>query len=292
MAREALDLSQFDSVDAIGTDDLDAGDAFNEVEEQEEEDTSDADNENEDQDEGPIGFSFGEDEPEQEEEAAEPPSKLRGIISNQDREIKRLKAMLEPKVEPIEVGPRPRLEDFDFDHDAFDAAVDTWLETKQKADNQHAALRREQEEKNREGNKILTDYQGRAKTFAATHRISDYEDAQSAVEDELGVEKVSLLIAGSPKAEELIYALHKNPAKLKALAGINNLPRFMYEAATLQKDIKVRQGRKSPPVDAPVRSNGSSASGDRRLAALEAEAARTGDRSKVVKYKADLRDKH
>ena len=244
-----------------------------------------------DQDEGePVSFGFGEEA--EAEEAREPDEtplvrQLRKELRERNRELKRFQ--VEAPQQAPKRRPRPTIDDHDWDQDKFNADLDLWVEEEKAADKAESEQRRTLEEKNREGTQILNEYQGRAKSFASTHRIPDYEDAQAQVEDELGAEKVSLIIAGSPKAEELIYALYKNPGKMKTLAGIGNLPRFMYEAAMLQKDIKVRQGRKSPPTDKPISSNGSAAMGDKKLAALEAKAAKTGDRTEVVRYKKQLK---
>lgn len=280
-----LDLSEYDSVDDIGqpdqADDLGA-----------EEDNGDEGTDGDD--DAPPLFAFGE---EDQPDAANPDAeetplvrKLRKERRDLARELKRYQEQNAPR--PIEVGPRPTYEDCDFDPDRFERETDAWIAKKTQADAEVSQQRQAEEAKTREGTQILAEYQTRAKSFAAANRISDYDDAFADVEDKLGAEKAALIIAGSPKAEELIYALHKNPKKMDALATISNLPRFMYEAATLQKDLKVSQTRKSPPADTPVRGNGSSASGDRRLAQLEVEAERTNDRRKVVAYKAALRNKN
>ncbi len=230
--------------------------------------------------------SFG-DEPEG-AAAPEADTPLVRTLRNQLRETQRENRQLKRTTpQPrVELGPKPKFEDFDYDEEKFNQATDDWYARKAVVDRENEQRAAEQRQVEEQGNAILSAYQDRAKKLP----VSDFDAAHQYVSDELGEQRASIIIAGSDDAEKLIYALYKSPAKLEALQKIENPIRFAFAAAALQKDLKTMK-RRAPAPDTPIRSNaGNDASAsDKRLAKLEAEADRTGDRTKVVAYKRQLR---
>jgi hypothetical protein len=82
-------------------------------------------------------------------------------------------------------------------------------------------------------------------------------------------------------AAKFIYALGKHPAQLAALAAQSDPIRLIKDVANLEGQLKMAK-RKPPEIDTPERGSGkvSKESADKTLAKLEAEAERTGNRSK------------
>lgn len=100
-----------------------------------------------------------------------------------------------------------------------------------------------------------------------------------------------MLIAGCENPALVVYALGKNPKKAKELAEIKDPVKFAFAVAKLETQLKVNR-KTPPPVMKTVSGTGPvSGSVDSTLERLREEAARTGDMSKVFKYKQQLRQK-
>jgi len=245
------------------------------------------DDQNDDSEPEEFAVSFGDDEPEavaSEETAPEWVKSLR----REHRELKRENEALKRAQAPVkvEIGPKPTLADFEYDEDAYETAIDEWKEQSFRAQEQEKAAQAAAEKMQARGKEIVARYE----TAARALPVKDFEEAQETVKDKLGVERWGWIVAGADSPEKLVYALAKNPARLDALAKIDIPARFAFEAAKLEKDMKVAQRRKAPDPDEVVRGSGAVSSGeDLVLARLEREADKTGDRSKVQKYMREQR---
>jgi len=88
-----------------------------------------------------------------------------------------------------------------------------------------------------------------------------------------------------------IYAIGKNEAKLKELAGITDPVEFTAAVAKLEDKINMKK-RSAPPPESTVRGSGTlSATTDKTLEKLREEAAKTGDYTKVHKYRQQMRNR-
>lgn len=185
-----------------------------------------------------------------------------------------------PKVD--DVGPEPDLADdgIDFDKDVFKQKWAAWNERKRKADETAAKKRAEQEAAQAAWNAKLASYQA----AKASLKVSDFDDAEHAVTSTMDATQQAILLK-LPKPELMVYAVGKNPAKLKELAAIKDPIDFAFAAAKLETQLKV-QPRKAPPApETKVRNTaGGAVAVDNTLSKLQAEADRTGDRSKVAAY--------
>jgi hypothetical protein len=185
-----------------------------------------------------------------------------------------------PKVD--DVGPEPDLADdgIDFDKDVFKQKWAAWNERKRKADETAAKQRAEQEAAQAAWNAKVSSYQA----AKASLKVSDFDDAEHAVMSTMDVTQQAILLK-LPKPELMVYAVGKNLAKLKELAAIKDPIDFAFAAAKLETQLKV-QPRKAPPApETKVRNTaGGAVAVDNTLSKLQAEADRTGDRSKVAAY--------
>ena len=94
-----------------------------------------------------------------------------------------------------------------------------------------------------------------------------------------------LIEALGKSAAPLLVGLAANEKRLKALAGIKNPIRFAVEAARLESIMKTTTRRPKTPPEKRIVGSGSSSMGGKTLEKLEAEADRTGNRTKVQAYK-------
>ena len=203
---------------------------------------------------------------------------LRRKLREKDREL----AGLRRAPERIEVGEKPTLESCEYDEERFETALVQWRERKAQADAQTA----EQQERAKRQQEAEEGLRSGYEASKASLGVADFEDREAAVIAALPADYDKLLLH-SGKGAELIVALSNSPGKLEALAKSNPL-----EAAMMVGELrsKLQMGtRKAPQPDRPVRGNAAPASADKELARLEAEAERTGDRTKLIAYRRKLK---
>ena len=248
-------------------------------------------------DEGEVVISFGEESTtsdEAEEIKGPAPAWLKDLRKS-DREkarrIRELEAKLAEKAQPQaeELGKEPELDDPDIDYDTakFKQKWQAWSQQKQ----EHDAKVREQQaevERQQQAWQSTLDNYGKAK---AALKVDDFEDAEASAQEVLGATRAAIILSGADKPAELVYALGKSPAKLKQLASINDPVKFAFAVARLETQLKVTQRKAPPPAEKTVKGSSTAVGvADKTLERLEAEASRTGDRSKVVAYKRQLRE--
>jgi hypothetical protein len=191
----------------------------------------------------------------------------------------------------IQVGEKPTLEGCEYDAEKYGEELLAWNERKRKADEQAAAARAEQEAAAEAWNKKVTAY----KSAAAALKVGDFDHAELVVTSLLDRTQQGILLHGPNSADvvaKLTYALGSNEVEAKKLAAIKDPIKFAFAAADLIGKIKVQQRNNPPAPERQVRgSTGGATAIDNTLERLEAEADRTGDRSKVIQYKAEQRRK-
>ena len=234
-------------------------------------------------------IQFGDEEVKPPEEAA--PQWVRDL-RKRTRELERenaaLKAVRTSEVPPIEVGDKPTLEGCGYDEDVFDRERDAWEERKAKAELQQKANQKAQEEQQTAWAAELEEY-GKKRTSLKVH---DFEDAEEAATGALNHIQQAIIVKGADNPAAVIYALGKHPQKLEALSKIHDPVKFAFAVSKLERDLKVTTRRKAPEPEQMAKGSAPlSANSDKHLERLEKEADRTGDRSKVVAYKRQLRAK-
>lgn len=239
-----------------------------------------------DQQEEEPEISFGEEEEPENVEASDLPKHLRNQIKERDRELiaaKRRLEELEKKVAPapVELGPKPKLEDFDYDEDKWDAAVDDWTDKKVQI-----ALQKQNEVKDDD---LVEEAQTDVAKFQQSVQALTYPDAKDIVKSVGEVMPAPLQYAVAATAIDpatFIYALGKHPAKLQELLAIKNTTKQIAAIVRMEASMKVGQGRKAPEPDRPQRGNASAAiKTDKELERLHKQAQETGDYAKYHEYK-------
>lgn len=219
--------------------------------------------------------------------------RLRDQLRTTQREnsqLRRTPATNDADPEPV-IPTLKRSDDpeFDWDPDKHaqyierrDAAVTAHAEWKTRQSDRDGARKRVQDEQTRQVEQQKT-----------ALGVGDYDAKAAIVRERLSDQQLAVLLNGADNPARLIYALGRSETRLDMLAGEGNLAKFAAKVGKMEDLIKVTK-RTAPPPESVVR--GATASTavsnvDKHLAALEKEADRSGDRSKVIAYNRERRQK-
>ncbi len=184
--------------------------------------------------------------------------------------------------EEIVVGPKPDLyDDCEGDPDKFEKAYDEWKERKAKADAQQAEAGQAQEAIQKQWQADLLSFREKE----AMLKAPDMDVSKDVVASALSEAQQATIIKAAANPALVIYALGKNPAKLAALSEQSDLIKLAAEIARIEGKITVAKKQSAPPVEKVSEGSGQFAAGDKKLAALEAKAAKTGDRTELIRYR-------
>ena len=240
-----------------------------------------------------LVVSFGDEEsPTSEDESA--PEWVRKVRTENREKTKRireleekLKAAEQPAQAAVVVGPKPTLESCEYDEAKFETSLDAWKEQKRTVEAVEQAKRDEQAKSQEAWAKKLNGYQESSKVLG----VQDFAEAEDEAKAKLSVMQQSILVSGCKAPAMFVYALGKNPAKLAELSAITDPVEFAFAAARLENAVTTKPRTRPQPEGKVTGSAPSSGIGDKTLDRLEAEADRTGDRSKVIAYKRELKQK-
>jgi len=239
-----------------------------------------------------VVVSIGEDAPPAEEEVRAPEwvRELRKTNREKERRIRELEAKLSAtttEIKPVvTLGPKPKLEEYDYDADRFEQAIDQWHDRKREHDREAEQAFQSEQQQQKAWQAKLDDY-GKAK---AELKVRDYEDAEETVQQILNVTQQGVVLQGCDNPALVVYALGKNPKKTAELAKLTDPVKFAFAVAKLEKELKVTNRRAAPAPERVVSGTGrSSGAVDSTLERLREEAARTGNMTKVIQYRAQKR---
>jgi hypothetical protein len=259
--------------------------------EEEETEVSEIVDEVETEDTEEVVVSIGEEAPPPEEHTPAPEwvkelRKTNRELQRQNRELQGRLQAAPPETKPVVIGTKPKLEDHDYDADKYEEALTGWFERKRQAEEVNAKQEAEVMNQQKVWQAKLDGY-GKAK---AELRVKDYEDAEAVAQEVFSITQQGVLLQGADNPALVVYALGKNPAKAKELASITDPVKFAFAVAKLEKDLKVTNRRQAPAPERIVTGTGrSSGAVDSTLERLREDAARTGNMTKVIAYKAQKR---
>ena len=185
--------------------------------------------------------------------------------------------------------PKPKLEDHDYDTDNYERALESWYRQRDDVErSKRDAERRAEEERTAWQAKL--DAYGKAK---GELKVRDYDDAEHQVMEALSQTQQAVVLQGSDNPALVVYALGKNPKRAKELAAVTDPVKFAFAVAKLEAQLKVQPRSKPPAPERGVPSGTAPVSGasDATLERLRAEAERTGDYTKVVRFRQQLKAK-
>lgn len=237
--------------------------------------------------------SIGEETPPQEEKEAAPEwvKDLRKSQRETSKENRELKSRLEQyeKKAPVELGQKPTLEGCEYDEDKLSVAMDSWYEKKAQIDKDKVEEGEIAISQEKAWQTTLGSYE--EKKTALKTKVKDYDDAEALVKDSLSTLYQGAILQGSKDPALLIFALGKNPKKLKELSSISDPAKFIWEVAIMESQLKTGSRRVATKPEKTVEGSGAGNAIDSTLAKLEADAEKSGDRTKVIKYKRDKKHK-
>jgi len=241
-------------------------------------------------DDNEVIVSIGEDAPPPDEQAHAPGwvKELRKANREKEKRIRELEAKLTQTTEkkPVTLGAKPKLEDFDYDADKFESALTDWFERKRQADTEANKLQQAEQAQKQAWQEKLEGY-GKAK---AELKVRDFEDAEAVAQELFNITQQGVVLQGADNPALVIYALGKNPKKAAELAKIEDPVKFAFAVAKLEKELKVTNRKAAPAPERMISSTGRvSGAVDSTLERLREEAARTGNMTKVIQYKAQKR---
>lgn len=203
------------------------------------------------------------------------------------KEVELLKSNPTPiaqQEETIVLPNKPKLEQFDYDEESFDKAMEEYYDKK----TQIEAKKKEQEQ-----SKIQEEqkWQSKLTTYVEESKklnVSDYSEREEIVKEKLTQVQQGILLDVIKNPAQFVYALGKS-SKLNDLSNISNPILFAAELARLETQIKVnnKTQRTPPPPEKIVRGT-SGGMTDTKLELLRKEAEKTGDFSKVFAYKKQI----
>jgi len=230
--------------------------------------------------------------PAPEEEEKQAPEWVRNLrksyreLQREKRELEeRLKAVSpQPEQSPVVVGKKPTLEACDYDSDKFESELADWFERKRMADEAEVKQRAKQQAEQESWQKKLEGY-NQSKSGL---KVSDFTDAEETVLGTLSVTQQGIILQGAQNPAVMVYALGKNPNKAKELAAIADPVQFAFAVAKLETQLSVTK-KQAPPPEKRINGNGSLGTSSAQLDRLRDEAARTGDFTKVLAFKRQLK---
>lgn len=241
-----------------------------------------------------LVVSIGNEEPPEPEATQEAPAWVKELRKQNREQQKRIKE-LERSIAPAAQGEtntappkKPTLADADYDTGAYEAKLDEWYKAKAVYDSQEAKRQQERDAVKGAWDTKVSNYN----TAKAELKARDFDDAEAVIADTLSVTQQGIILDGAEKPALLIYALGKNPKKAAELAAITNPVAFAAAIGRLEASLKVTQRKPSAAPEA-IPSGNAPRSGavDNTLERLRAEAAKTGNMSKVMAYKREQKRK-
>lgn len=222
---------------------------------------------------------------------------LRKSNQQKERRIRELETQLQaakPAPTQIVVGDEPTLEGCGYDGQKFAAEYKAWMHRSQQAEEQRREAERAQKAAGEEWNKKTAAYQAGKSSL----RVSDFDAAEAVVTETFTQLQQSILLSGADKPELIVYALGKNPGEARRLAAIKDPVKFAFALSKLEDKVKTTPRKPATQPEQRLPTGGRMAGAaalesnpDKVLEQLRAEAEKTGDLSKVMAYRKQLKEK-
>jgi hypothetical protein len=208
----------------------------------------------------------------------------------QNRELQKRLEEREAAIEqkPTTLGQKPKLEEFEYDSDKHEAALDAWYNTKNQVEAEKRSVEAEEQRQRDDWQKKLNAYEEKKSTLG----VDDYQDSEDLAMETFDQTQQSLILEATDNPALVIYALGKRPEKAKELASIKNPVKLVAAMAKLEAQLKVSKVKTKPAPEKTISGSSQNTGGlDSTLKRLEAEALKSNDYSKVVAYEKELKRK-
>ena len=213
---------------------------------------------------------------------------LRQRNRDQNKEISELKREREQYVQPaMALGPRPTLEDADYDAEVYEEQLTGWLEQKARIDNEAWQQENVQQE-------AATAWQGKLSAYENASSVFEkeaYVEAEDTVKMSLNAAQQSLMVhLLGAKLAPLIVGLGKNKTELSELAKIKDVPLFAAAIGRLESKMKVSKRKPTTQPEVRIAASGGGVTTDSTLDTLREKAAKTGNYTEVVAFKRRMKE--
>lgn len=202
-------------------------------------------------------------------------------VKTENRELKEKLAAATSPDESIVLGPKPTLENCEYDAEKLGTELDQWYAKKETISKAKAQTDQVRQQEDVEWQKKVDAYNEKKTGL----NVPDYEEAEKNVHVTFSDTQQGLIIQGADNPALVVYALGKNPARAEELAAIKDPVKFVAAMSRLETKMKITKRHAETKPEEILTGSGPIISGDSTLDALRKEADKTGDYSKVVEYK-------
>jgi hypothetical protein len=211
-------------------------------------------------------------------------------LQREKRQLQEQLKALQPAQQRRELGVKPTLESVKYDEDLYETALSKWYEDKRAFDEQEAKIKSEQEREAEEWRIKLSKYDELKKELVE----EDFDDAEDTAKNFLSEVQYGIIVAGAKNSAKIILKIGKNPTYLRKLSAIKDPLQFAFAIAELEASMKTTGTRQAPNPERKITSGGApktafTAKTDTKLEKLREHAAKTGDFTKVLEYKRQLK---
>ena len=258
------------------------------IDEDNQDDEQDSDESDDSADDDVLDFSFDDDGEESDEkdpyagqEAPQWVKDTRRRAKEVERENRRLKQLLEQRNGQPEqqqaLREKPTLDAHEYDSDAYEQDYAAWLSEK----SQHDARQKAEQEKYQH-----YDERYKSSVDAVRAKVADYDEIEQSIVDTVPPQRQALIKMLVDDPARMVVALGKSPAQLEKLSSLDDI-QFAKQIVLMEQQMSSKAKSRNPNKPKPKTHELEGAAGgvDTKLAKLDAEAAKTGDRSKVIAYK-------
>lgn len=209
-------------------------------------------------------------------------------LARQNRELQsQLKKNTPTESKPVALPPKPTLEALDYDSEKYEKELENWYELRRAYEAEKAKKQQSQLEQENAWKARLEAYNIQRTNIKA----QDFDDAEHFAIENFTTEQQGIIIHGADNSALLVYALGKNQDKAKEIAKIKDPVKFAFAVAKIEKDLKVTKRQPSSSPEKPLKTHGKvSNTPDATLDRLRSEAEKTGNYSKVIAYKNQLKN--
>lgn len=199
---------------------------------------------------------------------------------NENRELKRqLRELQKQQGQPEQqqvLREKPTLDAHEYDSDAYEQDYAAWLSEK----SQHDARQKAEQEKYQH-----YDERYKLSVDAVRAKVADYDEIEQSIVETVPPQRQALIKMLVDDPARMVVALGKSPAQLEKLLGLDDI-QFAKQIVLMEQQMSSKTKSRNPNKPKPKTHELEGAAGgvDTKLAKLEAEAAKTGDRSKIHAY--------
>jgi hypothetical protein len=246
-----------------------------------------------DTEEEELIVTIGEETPPQQDDESRAPEWVRKVRKDnreKDRRIRELEALVgkAEQQKQTQLGPKPTLESCDYDADLFERRLDSWKERKTVADRQAAEARETEAKRQEYFNSKFETYTARKKEVAG--KIRDFDDVEETVLHALDDTQRGVVLAHVKDPALLLYAIGKDE---KRLAELSKLPpvEFIFAVARMETQMRTQSRKPASAPETRITGSAPSSGSETQLNKLREAAEKTGDYTKVIAYKNQLKSK-